>query len=59
MSTVEQPSAWTTPHQTAGLVVEPPRPTDAIGGALRSAFAQRRALPAEIEATLAQLSGLR
>ena len=55
METVDQPTAWATPHQPAGFVVQKLRITDAIGGALRSAFQQRRSLPDDMEATLARL----
>lgn len=36
-------------------VVRPPRPTDAIGGSLRAAFAMRSKLPDEIRHLLHQI----
>ena len=56
-SIIQQP-----PHGTpvqAGYVVSGPRPTDAIGAALDSAFVARRSLPPDLVATLVKLDAVR
>lgn len=58
MTRINRPPPYDPPVQ-AGMVVSRPRPTDAIGTALDSAFAAPRSLPAEFAVAIVKLDALR